>query len=191
VGPCGSGKTALFYAITEPKLFVRAENKMPKTVTSMTANEARSSRLDPTFTPLLVDIPGHSRVRSDLIKKKVVNSRVIVFVFNGKVLGSTTVRDYVKDFVDCVRECQVAVLDAAIKKQKPVFVVTVHQDDAGVAGEKTFELIQKEIDRELELRTKSDAETNTMDFPALNVWTTSSVWDSSKLRNLLRKYISR
>mmetsp|Transcript_8054 Transcript_8054/g.27396 ORF Transcript_8054/g.27396 Transcript_8054/m.27396 type:complete len:276 (-) Transcript_8054:36-863(-) len=56
VGPCGSGKTALAHRL--------CYDNVPQTVTSMKANTLRCETISPPCN--VVDLPGHSRLRSQL-----------------------------------------------------------------------------------------------------------------------------
>ena len=69
VGPCGSGKTLLFHRFID--------NCIAETVSSMQPNEARM----PEKGPLLVDFPGHYRLRNTL-PAELGRAKRILFVFD-------------------------------------------------------------------------------------------------------------
>ena len=73
VGPCGSGKTVLFYRLTE--------DEMVETVSSMQVSEAMIPATKSRRAMPLVDVPGHSRLRSS-VTAAVARAQCIIFVFD-------------------------------------------------------------------------------------------------------------
>eukprot|EP00762_Andalucia_godoyi_P000496 ANDGO_03184.mRNA.1 hypothetical protein AK88_02784 len=176
VGPCGSGKTTLFYAFTENRFRVR-------TVMSMAANAGRFAGT----ANAIVDIPGHPRVRSKYLAQHFGQAKTALLLVNGDLdPASQEFRDHIKEFVDSVRDVQTVAL-ASQQSKMPRLIVGVRcekdNDDAETAKSSQIvtttlkKTLQDAVDRELSLREKSDAESKEKDFPALSEWV---IWSSSE-----------
>mmetsp|Transcript_8505 Transcript_8505/g.17631 ORF Transcript_8505/g.17631 Transcript_8505/m.17631 type:complete len:255 (+) Transcript_8505:201-965(+) len=133
LGPCGAGKTSLFLQLFKGNL-------QRGTVTSQQPNEATFA-LPGTKGPTvnMVDMPGHSRLRS-LVDKRLPSARAIIFMVDAVDFMPTarTTADLLYDLLSkrSVQQSKVPVLVACNKTE----VTSAH----------TIDFIRKRLEKELD-----------------------------------------
>lgn len=131
-GICDSGKTTLFSQLLSAKLV--------QTYTSMTHNQMtlpveNKSSLE------LVDVPGHERVRGQVLESFSSTARAILFV-----VDSNTVSKQIRDVAECLHS--ILSLQIISQNSPPVLIICNKQDaDLAKGSPAVQNLMEKEIEK--------------------------------------------
>ena len=141
VGLTGSGKTKLFYNLVTHQLV--------STVTSQSRNECLL-KLGDRFVNL-IDMPGHPRVRTEVMNAVRTADDILFVVDSSTVLTGQTMNHIANLLYDML--C----LDEVIKRKVPVLVVCAKSEIAGARG---CDIIKKEMETEFEYIRKNRLQSN-------------------------------
>mmetsp|Transcript_1155 Transcript_1155/g.2052 ORF Transcript_1155/g.2052 Transcript_1155/m.2052 type:complete len:258 (-) Transcript_1155:164-937(-) len=132
IGPCGSGKTSLFLQLFKGNL-------QQGTMTSMQPNEATFSLPGTKESLHLVDMPGHSRLRS-LVDRRLPHARAIILMVDAV------------DFMPTARTTADMLYDLLSKSkiQKSRTPVLIACNKTEVTSAHTVEFIRKRLEKELD-----------------------------------------
>jgi len=131
-GTCDSGKTTLFSQLVSGKLV--------PTYTSMTHNKM-ALPVESKASVELVDVPGHERVRGQVLDTFSPSARAIIFM-----VDSNTVSKQIRDVAECLHSI---LSQKIISKNSPPVLVICNKQDADLAkGSSAVQnLMEKEIEK--------------------------------------------
>jgi len=131
-GICDSGKTTLFSQLISAKLV--------QTYTSMTHNQM-TLQVENKASVELVDVPGHERVRGQVLESFSSTARAILFV-----VDSNTVSKQIRDVAECLHS--ILSLQIIAKNSPPVLIICNKQDaDLAKGSSAVQSLMEKEIEK--------------------------------------------
>jgi signal recognition particle receptor subunit beta len=144
-GPCGAGKTTLFYRLRE--------ETFPKTITSMVPNEAKITLNNKAYT--LIDYPGHQRLRAELMTTHLRKAGKVIFVLDASNLKAELPR-VAQQLYDLLTRSYIS--DAAV----PVIVACNKSDDpASLSSDKSRALLEGELNKIRSTRSANPGLTGT------------------------------
>ena len=139
VGLSGSGKTALFYQLV-------AKSKIP-TVTSQVKNEFILNEGKKTYT--LIDMPGHPRIRTEVMSA-IKTATAIIFAIDSETVlrNMNNIANFLYDILSSFE---------IIKNKVPILILATKAD---ILGARDIDTIQQELESEIDyirsIRLKSN-----------------------------------
>jgi len=131
-GVCDSGKTTLLSQLIS--------GKVVQTYTSMTHNKM-TFPVENKDSVELVDVPGHERVRGQILDTFSGSTRALVFM-----VDSNTVSKQIRDVAECLHSI---LSQKIISKNRPPLLILCNKQDADLAKGSTAvqNLLEKEIEK--------------------------------------------
>jgi signal recognition particle receptor subunit beta len=147
IGLCGSGKTSLFLRLTQ--MPDQKLNHLPETNTSMQLNKG-VYRSDAGSSYVVVDYPGHRRLRGDGLYATLQESKKLVVV-----VDSITVQDVLTDGAQAVADLLYDVLqsNAFDGIESVLFACNKRDDVTSFSAKAVRRLLETEVARQISTRS--------------------------------------